>query len=157
MKHASLKQLLDTFVDFLSTEKGYSDNTCRAYANDLEDFIAYFLYNRALAVSYEDDGDKEYDAGDVASISGLMIRGYLGVLHKQKIKKTSVARKLSAIRSFFKIFGAARGDCGQPRGIGHYPETGQAHSQVFDRGRHVPAAGCHQDRQPDRKKKPGAA
>ena len=79
MKHASLKQLLDTFVDFLSTEKGYSDNTCRAYANDLEDFIAYFLSNRALAVSYEDDGDKDYDAGDVASISGLMIRGYLGV------------------------------------------------------------------------------
>ena len=103
MKHASLKQLLDTFVDFLSTEKGYSDNTCRAYANDLEDFIAYFLSNRALAVSYEDDGDKDYDAGDVASVSGLMIRGYLGFLHKQKIKKTSVARKLSAIRSFLKF------------------------------------------------------
>ena len=59
MSDTSLKQLLDTFVDFLSTEKGYSDNTCRAYSNDLEDFIAYFLSNRALAITYEDDDDEK--------------------------------------------------------------------------------------------------
>ncbi|MGD9084448.1 MAG: tyrosine recombinase XerC, partial [Desulfobacterales bacterium] len=34
-------------------------------------------------------------------IDGIMIRGYLGLLHR-KNKKTTVARKLSAIRSFFK-------------------------------------------------------
>ena len=103
MEYTSLKQLLDTFVDFLSTEKGYSENTCRAYTNDLEDFIAYFLSNLALAVTYEDNDEKDVDIADVGSVSALMIRSYLGFLHKQNIKKSSVARKLSAIRSFFKF------------------------------------------------------
>ena len=104
MSDTSLKQLLDTFVDFLSTEKGYSDNTCRAYSNDLKDFIAYFLSNRALAITYEEDDDeKDIDVQDVAAVSGLIIRGYLGFLHKQNIKKSSVARKLSSIRSFLKF------------------------------------------------------
>jgi integrase/recombinase XerC len=101
MNYSSLKELLDTFVDFLSTEKGYSENTCRAYTNDLEDFIAYFLSNRALVIT--DDDEADVDIEDVASVSGLMIRSYLGYLYSQKIKKSSVARKLSAIRSFFKF------------------------------------------------------
>ncbi len=101
MNYDSLKQLLDTFVNFLSTEKGYSENTCRAYTNDLEDFIAYFLANKALVLTYDDEND--IDINDVAAISGLIIRSYLGFLHKQSIKKSSVARKLSAIRSFFKF------------------------------------------------------
>ncbi len=101
MNYTSLKQLLETFVDFLSTEKGYSENTCRAYTNDLEDFIAYFVANRALAIT--DDDEKDIDVQDVAAVSGLIIRGYLGFLHKQNIKKSSVARKLSSIRSFFKF------------------------------------------------------
>jgi integrase/recombinase XerC len=40
-------------------------------------------------------------AVSIEQIDGIMIRGYLGFLHR-KNKKTTVARKLSAIRSFFK-------------------------------------------------------
>ncbi|MCU0597877.1 MAG: tyrosine recombinase XerC [Desulfobacterales bacterium] len=90
-------------MDFLSTEKGYSEHTCRAYAHDLEDFISYFMNNRALSITYEED-DKETDHEiNVENIGNLIIRGYLGQLHKQEMKKTSIARKLSAIRSFFKF------------------------------------------------------
>lgn len=110
MKYASLQELLTTFVDFLSTEKGYSENTCRAYQHDLEDFIAYFLANRAVTLTggpddgeSEDDEAEAIDAEDAGAVSGLMIRSYLGFLHKQKIKKSSVARKLSAIRSFMRF------------------------------------------------------
>jgi integrase/recombinase XerC len=38
----------------------------------------------------------------VDSISALDIRGYLGVLYKKKNNKATVARKLSAVRSFFR-------------------------------------------------------
>lgn len=103
MNSLSLKQLLDTFVDFLSAEKGYSENTCRAYMHDLEDFISYFLGNRALVLTDEENNQEDIDTEDVAAISSLIIRSYLGFLHKRKIKKTSVARKLSSIRSFFKF------------------------------------------------------
>ena len=90
-------------MDFLSTEKGYSENTCRAYAHDLEDFITYFMNNRALSITYEEeDGEIAHEAR-VEDISSLIIRGYMGLLHKQNLKKTSVARKLSSIRSFFKF------------------------------------------------------
>jgi len=103
MNYTSLQELLDTFVDFLSTEKGYSANTCRAYQHDLEDFIAFFFTHRALALTVSDEDGGDIDVQDATAISGLMIRSYLGVLHKQKIKKSSVARKLSSIRSFMKF------------------------------------------------------
>ncbi|MFZ2632815.1 MAG: tyrosine recombinase XerC [Desulfosalsimonadaceae bacterium] len=103
MNYTSLQELLDTFVDFLSTEKGYSANTCRAYQHDLEDFIAFFFTNRAYALTYSEEDGEEIDVQDATAISGLMIRSYLGFLHKQKIKKSSVARKLSSIRSFMKF------------------------------------------------------
>jgi integrase/recombinase XerC len=105
MNSTSFDHLLNAFIDFLSTEKGYSDNTCRAYARDLEGFIAYFVGNRALAVTGgEDDADEIADPiADMDRISNLMIRGYLAELHRQGLKKTSMARKLSAVRSFFKF------------------------------------------------------
>ena len=103
MNPTAFEQLLESFIDFLSTEKGYSQHTCRAYAKDLEDFISYFVNNRALAITYEDESRTSDPSASVENISGLIIRGYLGLLHKQNIKKTSIARKLSSIRSFFKF------------------------------------------------------
>jgi integrase/recombinase XerC len=103
MNPTSLNQLLESFMDFLSTEKGYSEHTCRAYAHDLEDFISYFMNNRALSITYEDDAQEADHEIKVENIGNLIIRGYLGQLHKQEMKKTSIARKLSSIRSFFKF------------------------------------------------------
>ena len=102
MNDTSLNQLLQQFVDFLSLEKGYTANTCRAYTHDLEDFLQYFMKNRALPMTIDAD-NTDADASDIDAVSGLVIRGYLGQLHKQKIKKTSIARKISSIRTFFKF------------------------------------------------------
>jgi len=102
MKDNALNLLVQQFVDFLSLEKGYAANTCRAYSRDLEDFLQYFMNNRALPMTMEGDG-RELDATDIEAVSSLVIRGYLGHLHKQKIQKTSIARKISSIRTFFKF------------------------------------------------------
>ena len=89
--------LVESFIESLVTEKGYSDHTCRAYRKDLNDFFAFAAdtlrprktsHERPLRVALE-------------QIDGIMIRGYLGFLHRSN-KKTTIARKLSAIRSFFK-------------------------------------------------------
>jgi integrase/recombinase XerC len=103
MNSESLNNLVVSFVDYLSAERGYSENTCRAYGRDLEEFISYFKGNRALAITCDESGEAAVDAADLDGISGLMIRGYLGLLHRNKIKKTSIARKLSSIRSFFRF------------------------------------------------------
>ncbi|MBS3808821.1 MAG: tyrosine recombinase XerC [Desulfobacterales bacterium] len=103
MSTNALTSLIDSFVDYLAAEKGYSDHTCRAYARDLKDFLAYFTANSADPQIEGDNREAETETGDfcIEHVSALMIRSYLGLLYRQKIKKTSVARKLSAIRSFF--------------------------------------------------------
>jgi integrase/recombinase XerC len=91
------KLLIDSFLESLVTEKGYSDHTRRAYRKDLLDFFS-FLTDSRLANS---DRQKRGPAVELKQIDGIMLRGYLGFLHR-KNKKTTIARKLSAIRSFFK-------------------------------------------------------
>jgi integrase/recombinase XerC len=91
------KLLIDSFLESLVTEKGYSDHTRRAYRKDLLDFFS-FLTDSRLANS---DHQKRGPAVELKQIDGIMLRGYLGFLHR-KNKKTTIARKLSAIRSFFK-------------------------------------------------------
>ncbi len=110
MNSLALTKLIDSFVDYLAAEKGYSDNTCRAYARDLHDFLNYFTTNRAIVMRSPNGGselkgsrkDKSPETDDIEKVSALVIRSYLGFLHKQQIKKTSISRKISSIRSFFK-------------------------------------------------------
>lgn len=91
----SLKNLIKAFVEALASEKGYSENTCRAYTNDLNEF-ASFIFESWFSGQKD---QKEQDTFRADQIDGLMIRGYLGFLHK-KNKKATIARKLSSIRSF---------------------------------------------------------
>lgn len=84
--------LVRHFIEALSSEKGYSVNTCRAYAHDLEEFAAFsatFL-------------EKELQEASIEHLDALAIRRFIGYLHK-KNTKTSIGRKLSAIRSFFRF------------------------------------------------------
>jgi integrase/recombinase XerC len=95
MAGSNLKELIGGFIDALSVEKGYSKHTCRAYARDLEGFADY-LYG---VLGGEEGLTQEGDLAAVDQIDSLMIRGYLGVLHKKNSKST-IARKLSSLRSF---------------------------------------------------------
>jgi len=97
MNSSSFKNLISSFVKSLYSEKGYSENTCRAYLHDLKEF-ASFIFSSWFS---ENMSKTEADSFRADQIDGLMIRGYLGFLHK-KNKKATIARKLSAIRSFFR-------------------------------------------------------
>ena len=94
----SLKNQIESFIESLSSEKGYSANTCRAYSHDLKEFVAFI--NKEL-FSEKNKNQNTMDNITADQVDGLMIRGYLGFLHK-KNKKVTIARKLSAIRSFFR-------------------------------------------------------
>jgi integrase/recombinase XerC len=88
----SVISLVRQFVETLSSEKGYSANTCRAYAHDLEEFVsrsAVFL-------------EKDVQDVPLELLDALAIRRHIGYLY-QANTKTSIGRKLSAIRSFFKF------------------------------------------------------
>ena len=89
----SLKPLIESFIETISSERGYSENTCRAYMHDLKEFESFIIKSGLL-------GDNSSEKIVIDKIDGLVIRGYLASLAK-KNKKATIARKLSATRSFF--------------------------------------------------------
>ena len=93
----SLNNQIRSFIDSLRSEKGYSVNTCRAYSHNINEFISF------ISESYfSTDNQEGVDLLKAEHIESLMIRGYLAFLHK-KNKKVTIARKLSAVRSFFRF------------------------------------------------------
>jgi len=97
MSSYNLQNLIKSYVEFLSSEKGYSVNTSRAYLHDLNEF-ADFLVQSGIIGKNKQNKTYDFKANEVRP---LIIRGYLGLLYK-KNKKSTIARKLSAIRSFFR-------------------------------------------------------
>ncbi len=90
-----MRAWIEQFIEALSAEKGFSPNTCRAYRNDLGQFFAYVRESADSLLK----GKEEVKFTDVDDI---LIRSYLGFLHK-KNQKSTIARKLSALRSFFRF------------------------------------------------------
>ncbi|UCG25563.1 MAG: tyrosine-type recombinase/integrase, partial [Chloroflexota bacterium] len=86
---------LNAFLQFLQTERNYSDNTTAAYRNDLGQFVTWLS-----AVHTELDSWVNVDYAIVAA--------YVDHLKEQSYTASSVARKAAAIKSFFHFL-LARG------------------------------------------------
>ncbi|HUE82329.1 MAG TPA: tyrosine recombinase XerC [Pyrinomonadaceae bacterium] len=86
-----MEQLLDQFLEHLRYERNVSAHTLRNYKSDLEQFFSYLSPNT----------DVQYP--EIGQIDHLTIREWLGTLHSQNKKKSSVARKLAALRTFFQF------------------------------------------------------
>jgi integrase/recombinase XerC len=80
---------VERFLDYLRTQRRVSPQTLRAYRNDLGQFERY------LEEKYgEAKGPEEIDT--------LAVRGFLARLGRSGLAKSSIARKLSAVRSFLE-------------------------------------------------------
>jgi len=98
MKARPVENLISDFIESLATEKGFSENTCRGYRQDLAEFFDFCAASQVMGPKHAED-KQPIAIGDVDSIA---IRSYLGYLHRRN-KKSTIARKLSALRSFFKF------------------------------------------------------
>jgi integrase/recombinase XerC len=97
MKPSPYANFIRSYLEFLATEKGFSAHTSRAYRHDLEEFFAFIMTRQTTPAG----GPKASGASDPFQVDAIMLRSYLGFLHK-KNTKTTAARKLSAVRSFFR-------------------------------------------------------
>jgi tyrosine recombinase XerC len=84
MNTESVAGKVPIFVNYLRKEKNYSEHTIRAYQRDIEVFIQFL----------HDDGISEIDSNVVSY--------YIAFLLKYGFDKTTVGRKLSSLKSFFK-------------------------------------------------------
>jgi len=82
------------FLDYLTIERNVSPNTVTAYRDDIESFIS-FLCNDYLSLGR--------DLLDLKRVDHLAVRSYLAHLSRRKLARASVARHLSALRTFFKF------------------------------------------------------
>ncbi len=85
-----LQKLIDQFLEHLTHEQNLSPHTLRNYASDLAQFR-----NHLCSIEKRDDVDTKV-------IDRLTIREWMASLHDDH-KKTSVARKLASLRTFFQF------------------------------------------------------
>jgi integrase/recombinase XerC len=90
-----MEQLINQFLEHLRYERNVSQHTLRNYASDLEQFLNY--------LAPADAAGKRKDVLPVDQIDHLTIREWLATLHTAQKKKSSVARKLAALRTFFQF------------------------------------------------------
>jgi integrase/recombinase XerC len=88
-----LAELIDSYIKALKTQKGYSEHTVRNYRSDLEQFL------RFLKEKGGGEGRGEQEPA-IESIDFVTIREYFGNLFSAA-RRTTVARKMSAVKSFF--------------------------------------------------------
>src|SRR5712672_100605 len=77
------------YLEYLQSVKYSSPHTVLNYRNDLEQFLAYLSPPGARPP-------------ELARINHSMIREFVAHLHEHSLAKSSIARKLAALRSFFK-------------------------------------------------------
>lgn len=88
-----MDKLLEQFMRYLEAERRASTHTLRNYRADLEQFIAFVLTEQGL---------EQVAAIDIHKIDGVTLRNHLASLKRQGLKKSSMARHLTALRSFFR-------------------------------------------------------
>ncbi|HEX8087483.1 MAG TPA: tyrosine recombinase XerC [Blastocatellia bacterium] len=89
-----MQEYIDRFGDYLKYERNVSEHTLRNYMSDLEQF-----YDHLCPV---DSAGKRRHI-DIKQVDHITIREYLSKLYQEKRKKTSIARKLATLRTFFKF------------------------------------------------------
>jgi integrase/recombinase XerC len=84
------------FVAFLSKERNDSPHTVKAYARDVSEFAAFC---------------GRYYGGPWtwAGVDRLAVRGFMGALQQRGLAKRSIARALSALRTFYRFLNVTRG------------------------------------------------
>ncbi|MCA9258101.1 MAG: tyrosine recombinase XerC [Planctomycetales bacterium] len=90
-----MKRHIGQFLQYLRVERGASDHTLKSYREDLQAAAEYLA-------------DEDGVTPDPADVTSVEWRGFLAALHDAGYAKTSIARKLASLRSFYR-FGQREG------------------------------------------------
>lgn len=88
--HDKLGLWTGAFLGYIDTQKGYSEATVESYGRDLSQFGDWL---RA----------QQLNPNNLSEIQASHIEAYTGEMFRQGLAKSSIARKLAAIRGFFRF------------------------------------------------------
>jgi integrase/recombinase XerC len=107
-----LPQLIENYLKHLESERNFSSHTIRSYAADLEQFCRFVacLDDASLDLStlkadvLEQNTEIPCETVNqrIPRLEPTEIRTYLAMLRNTEYSKSTVARKLSSLRSFYK-------------------------------------------------------
>jgi integrase/recombinase XerC len=84
-----MKTAIGKYLEYLRAVKNSSPHTISNYGKDLAQFIAYL-------------SPPGLEPPALTAVTHNTIREFVGYLHDRRLQKSSIARKLAALRSFFK-------------------------------------------------------
>lgn len=84
-----MTEALASFLNHLVIEKNASEHTTKAYREDLTQAVDYFRTQLGKDAT-------------IKQVSTRTIRGFLAHLHEQGLSKSTISRRLAAVRSWFK-------------------------------------------------------
>lgn len=87
-----MHDLMEAFLAYMQAQKGASRHTLNAYAGDLNQFFAFLGYE-----------EETPSLEELAGVDHRAVRRYLAYLQAHGYARRSVARKLAAVRSFFRF------------------------------------------------------
>jgi len=88
-----VREAIGNFLDYLTVEKGLSQNTREAYRNDLQQLASFM----------QEEATKQGIIPPWAGFSRQSMLSYLLNLKERNYAPTTIARKVAAVRSFFKF------------------------------------------------------
>lgn len=88
-RHVEMEDHINQFISYIEIERNYSQNTTASYRADLLDF-KQFLLSIGDSLPPMDEIDR------------LTIRSYLANLQDRQLSRSTVLRRLSSLRSFFR-------------------------------------------------------
>lgn len=80
---------VDEFINFVKTERGYSSHSVTAYAKDLSELAIYV--------------DSEKIEDNIEKVDFFVLRGFIAGLYDRNLSKSTIERKISTLKSFFKF------------------------------------------------------
>lgn len=87
-----LTTMVDSFLIYMQSEKNLSEKTVHSYNSDWQDFYAFLESELSVnLIEYQVEG-----------IDHILVRKYLSHLNQRGLSKTTAARRLAALRSFFR-------------------------------------------------------